>query len=79
MSCCPHGSWEQLKPDYHPKGEELDVDGVPVYHSGVPGPHTLFIFSDIFGATSGRHRNVADIFASLHYDVYLPEILVTPY
>lgn len=46
---------------------------------GQPGPRTLFIFSDIFGATSGRHRNVADYFASLHYDVYLPQILINPY
>jgi dienelactone hydrolase len=49
-----------------------------VYHIG-QGERTLVIFSDIFGATSGRHRNVADLFASLHYNVYLPEILQTPY
>jgi dienelactone hydrolase len=39
----------------------------------------LVIFSDIFGINSGRRKSVADIFASLHYNVYLPEVLVTPY
>lgn len=54
------------------------MHGVPLYHVG-KGKHALLILSDIFGATSGRHRNVADLFASLDYDVYLPEILVSPY
>lgn len=78
MSCCPQSSWEQLTTHYVPKGQDLSINGVPVYHVG-EGHRTLVIFSDIFGATSGRHRNVADIFASLHYNVYLPELLVTPY
>jgi dienelactone hydrolase len=72
MSCCPKGSWEQLNAEYHPIGEDLNVDGVPVYHTGKGNPRVLIIFSDIFGATSGRHRSVADIFASLHYEVFLP-------
>jgi dienelactone hydrolase len=37
------------------------------------------IFSDIFGAKSGRHRNVADLFAAMGYQVFLPELLITPY
>ena len=71
MSCCPQGSWPQLNAEYSPQGEDLSVEGVPLYHVG-KGKHALVILSDIFGATSGRHRNVADLFASLDYDVYLP-------
>lgn len=39
----------------------------------------MIIISDIFGATSGRHENVADTYAEFGYNVYLPEILMTPY
>jgi dienelactone hydrolase len=35
--------------------------------------------SDIFGATSGYHEAVADTYASLGYNVYLPELLSDPY
>ncbi len=52
--CCPKGSWPQLAVEYAPKGEMLNVEGVPMYHVGT-GERALFIFSDIFGATSGRH------------------------
>ncbi len=78
MNCCPVGSWEQLKVDYQPQGEDLEVDGVPLYHVG-DGKRAIVIVSDIFGAKSGRHRNVADIFASLKYNVFLPEILSQPF
>lgn len=78
MSCCPKGSWEQLHDHYKPIGEDLNIEGVPVYHSG-KGDRFIVIVSDIFGASSGRHRSVADIFASLGYNVYLPEFLVTPF
>lgn len=35
--------------------------------------------SDIFGATSSKHETFADTWASLGYNVYLPELLVEPY
>lgn len=50
-----------------------------VYHVGKEHDRVLVIISDIFGATSGRHQSVADTFAELGYNVYLPEILVNPY
>ena len=37
------------------------------------------MISDIFGATSGRHQSVADTYASFGYNVFLPEILISPY
>ena len=37
------------------------------------------MISDIFGATSGRHQNIADTYASFGYNVFLPEILIEPY
>jgi dienelactone hydrolase len=43
------------------------------------GKKVLIIFSDIFGAFSGRHQSVADTFAEGGYTVYLPEILMKPY
>lgn len=46
---------------------------------GEGNKRVLIIISDIFGATSGRHENVADTFAEWGYNVYLPEILITPY
>lgn len=78
MQCCPKGSWPQLSVEYAPKGEVLDFDGVSVYHVG-NGSRGLLIISDIFGATSGRHQVVADIFASWGYNVFLPEILNPPF
>ena len=78
MQCCPKGSWPQLATDYVPKGETLNVEGALIYHAG-EGNRVLFIVSDIFGATSGRHQAVADIFAAEGYNVYMPEILSPPY
>jgi dienelactone hydrolase len=76
--CCPQGSWEQLKVDYKAKGEDIVYEGVPIYTSG-SGDKVIVIFSDIFGAKSGRHRNIADHFASLGFNVFLPELAITPY
>jgi dienelactone hydrolase len=45
--------------------------GVEVYEVG-EGSKVLVIFSDIFGAFSGRHESVADTFASGGYTVYIP-------
>lgn len=76
--CCPKGSWPALQTHYQAKGDTFELGGTTVYHIG-DSNKILVIVSDIFGATSGRHRNVADTFAALGYNVYLPEILVNPY
>ena len=77
-SCCPDGSWPALKVDYHPKGKKFNLADTTVYQVG-EGNRVLIIVSDIFGATSARHESVADTYAEFGYNVYLPEVLVTPY
>ena len=71
MHCCPKGSWPQLASDYAPKGETLDIGGVKTYHIG-EGNKTIVFIEDIFGVDSGRHRAIADYFAFLGYNVFLP-------
>ena len=56
----------------------MEIGGALVYHVG-EGQRVLIIISDIFGAFSGRHLAVADTFAGLGYNVYIPEILENPY
>jgi len=73
-ACCPPGSWPALDADYQPKGEKIYLDDVPVYHIG-SGNRVIIIFTDIFGAFTGRHQNIADTYAEWGYNVYLPEIL----
>lgn len=72
--CCPPGSWPALQIAYEPKGEVFHLDQVPVYHVG-SGSRVIIIFTDIFGAFTGRHQSIADTFAEWGYNVYLPEIL----
>ncbi len=36
------------------------------------------MISDIFGATSSNHESFADTWASMGYNVYLPQLLVEP-
>jgi hypothetical protein len=69
--CCPPGSWPALKIDYQPQGETFQLNGVPVYHIGT-GSRVIIIFTDIFGAFTGRHQSIADTYASWGYNVYLP-------
>lgn len=72
--CCPPGSWPALNVQYEPKGETFDLNGAKVYHVG-HGKRVLIIFTDIFGAFTGRHQSIADTYAEWGYNVYLPEIL----
>lgn len=39
----------------------------------------LVMFSDIFGAESGKHRSIADTYACLGFKVYLTQFLDPPY
>ena len=78
MGCCPPGSWPQLASDYTCKGKIVDADGVPVYRMG-SGNKVLLIVEDIFGIQSGRHKVMADLFAGLGYNVFMPELLDPPY
>jgi dienelactone hydrolase len=77
-SCCPKGSWPRLQANYESKGERLEINGTICYHIG-EGNKVLVLVSDIFGAKSGKHEAFADTFSTLGYNVYLPEILDTPY
>lgn len=74
MKCCPEGSWPQLATDYISMGEILNIEGTTVYHVG-SGSKCLTIIEDIFGIDSGRHKTVADLFASFGYNVFMPELL----
>lgn len=78
QGCCPPGSWPALIEQYEPKGSTLDLDGTKVYHIG-SGKRVLIIFTDIFGAFTGRHQAIADTYANWGYNVYLPEILTEVY
>ena len=37
------------------------------------------MFSDIYGIYTGRHFSVADSYADLGFNVYVPQILTNPY
>ncbi len=76
--CCPPGSWPALTLTYSPIGKTEDIDGVKVYHVG-EGSKVLVLFEDIFGIESGRHKSLADTYAVMGYNVYLPEFLYPPY
>lgn len=74
-ACCPPGSWPALQVEYELKGKTIDLgEGLKVYEAGT-GTKALVLFEDIFGTESGRHRTLADTFASFGYIVYLPELL----
>lgn len=71
IDCCPKESWPELKAEYNPQGKELTLQDLTLYHVG-EGHRALVLITDIFGMRSGRHRNVADLFANLGYNVFLP-------
>ena len=78
--CCPKGSWPALVVDYQPKGTWIPIPDSSCYHVGdATSDKILILIEDIFGAESARHRSVADTFAELGYNVYMPKILITPY
>ena len=52
----------------------MDIQGVTTYHIG-EGNKFLMMVEDIFGIDSGRHRVIADYFASKGYNVFMPELL----
>lgn len=64
--------------NYHDKGKVISEDKVSYYHSG-EGEKALVMVSDIFGCHSARHHAVADTYAELGYDVYVPALLDNPY
>lgn len=39
----------------------------------------LLILEDIFGINEGRHKTVCDTYATMGYNVYMPEFLDPPY
>lgn len=39
----------------------------------------LILFEDIFGMESSRHKSVADAYAGIGYNVYLPKLMLKPY
>lgn len=51
---------------------------VDTYHIG-EGKQVIIMFEDIFGMASGRHKSVADAYASLGYNVYVPKLIAHPY
>jgi len=75
MSCCPPGSWPQLKTDYEAVGKETQLEGIRIYEVGT-GKKCIIYNHDIFGWTkedSGRTRQLCDLFASKGYYVVLPD------
>lgn len=70
-ACCPPGSWPALQVTYEPKGNTIDLGGSKVYHSG-SGSKYLILFEDIFGIDSGKHKTIADTYAQLGFNVYVP-------
>ena len=67
-----------MKSDHKPKGEWFEVGGSKCYHSG-SGEKYLMLMEDVWGATSCRHESVADTFADLGYNVYMPLCLEPAY
>jgi hypothetical protein len=49
----------------------VDAGGFQVYEIGT-GNKPLVLFEDIFGIESGRHRVIADTYASLGFKVFMP-------
>lgn len=72
--CCPPGSWPALELSYAPKGVTREVRGLKIYEIG-SGSRPLIVFEDIFGIESGRHQIIADTYAALGYNVFMPEFL----
>jgi dienelactone hydrolase len=57
---------------------KFNLADTSVYNVGQNNQKVLIIFSNIFGAYSSRHRNIADTYASFGYNVYLPQLLLIP-
>jgi dienelactone hydrolase len=60
-----------LKTDYKPKGNKVPLSDTYVYRIG-SGKKVVVIMGDIFGVASGRNQSLADTFADLGYNVYMP-------
>jgi len=74
MSCCPSGSWPELKLDYKAQGVVEDLgDGLNVYSVGKGKSKCIIWNYDIFGFDAGRTRQLCDLFASEGYFVVLPD------
>ena len=75
MSCCPEGSWAELKEDYITIGTEIQLDGIKIYTVG-SGEKCIIYNHDIFGwmpSTCGRTRAICDFLAKNGYFVILPD------
>jgi len=73
MSCCPAGSWPELKTDYSPKGKVKSLDGIDVYYVGEGNSKCILWNYDIFGFEGGRTRQLCDLFASHGFVVVMPD------
>ena len=64
-ACCPPDSWPALQPpdDYTPKGEVLQLDDLPIYCVGEPGPKAIIVLPEVFG-WSGRVKGISDTLAA---------------
>ncbi len=72
MTCCPPDSIPFLEedPNYVPKGDMIDYDGVHAYCIG-NGSKCLIFIHDIFGLNSGLNKQHCDTLAE-----YLPDYIV---
>ena len=76
MSCCPEGSWAELKSDYKCLGEEVELEGIKIYKVGEGSDKCIIYNHDIFGwvpPTCGRTRSICDFLAKNGYFVILPD------
>lgn len=72
-SCCPSGSWGELKnPNYVAKGQVDEVDGLSLYRVGNSSKCIIWNY-DIFGFEGGRSRQMADFLADNGYMVIMPD------
>lgn len=73
--CCPGQSAGFLPqdPNYSPKGTIIVIgDGVEAYTVGT-GNNFVIILHDVFGLHSGRHKQIADEFATRGFNVVVPD------
>ena len=74
MSCCPPGSLPYATPpvDYTPKGQVIQLDGLPLYTSGDPSSSaTVIVLPEVFG-WSGRLKGICDTLGENFY-VVMPD------
>jgi len=64
--CCPEGSLPHLTEDstYQVQGTMLETNGISLYLTGT-GEFCVMLIHDIFGLSSGHHKQVCDILTTM--------------